>query len=30
MNCAACGAELEVEWKFCVVCGRTTGREAGA
>jgi predicted RNA-binding Zn-ribbon protein involved in translation (DUF1610 family) len=24
MNCSACGAELEVGWKFCVACGRPT------
>ena len=23
-HCAACGTELEVGWKFCVVCGRAT------
>ena len=23
-NCSACGAELEVAWKFCVACGRPT------
>lgn len=28
MNCGACGAELEVGWKFCVACGRATGQEA--
>jgi hypothetical protein len=26
-NCSACGAELEVKWKFCVACGRSTGVE---
>ncbi len=25
MNCGACGAELELGWKFCVACGRPTG-----
>jgi hypothetical protein len=28
MNCTACGAELEVGWKFCVACGRGSGQEA--
>jgi Double zinc ribbon len=28
MNCSACGAEMEVGWKFCVSCGRPSGREA--
>ena len=23
-HCPACGTELELGWKFCVVCGRTT------
>jgi hypothetical protein len=27
MNCGACGAELEIGWKFCVACGRSTGQE---
>ncbi|HET7630961.1 MAG TPA: zinc ribbon domain-containing protein [Gemmatimonadaceae bacterium] len=27
-NCGACGAELEMGWKFCVACGRSTGVEA--
>jgi Double zinc ribbon len=26
VNCSACGAELEVGWKFCVSCGRPSGR----
>ncbi|MDE3215350.1 MAG: zinc ribbon domain-containing protein [Gemmatimonadota bacterium] len=26
INCSACGAEVEVGWKFCVSCGRPTGR----
>ncbi|HXT16942.1 MAG TPA: zinc ribbon domain-containing protein [Gemmatimonadaceae bacterium] len=26
MNCQACGAELEVGWKFCPVCGRPAAR----
>ncbi|MGA9838363.1 MAG: zinc ribbon domain-containing protein, partial [Gemmatimonadaceae bacterium] len=26
-NCSACGAELEIGWKFCVACGRSTGQE---
>jgi RNA polymerase subunit RPABC4/transcription elongation factor Spt4 len=27
LNCAACGSELELGWKFCPVCGRgTAGR----
>lgn len=28
MNCSACGAELELGWKFCVACGRSTGQDA--
>lgn len=28
MNCSACGAELEVGWKYCVACGRPTGQSA--
>jgi Double zinc ribbon len=24
VNCSACGAELELGWKFCVACGRPT------
>lgn len=28
MNCSACGAELEVGWKFCVACGRSSGQNA--
>jgi predicted RNA-binding Zn-ribbon protein involved in translation (DUF1610 family) len=24
VNCAACGAELEMGWKFCPTCGRST------
>ncbi|HEY5220378.1 MAG TPA: zinc ribbon domain-containing protein [Gemmatimonadaceae bacterium] len=28
MNCTACGAELELGWKFCVACGRSSGQEA--
>jgi len=27
LNCSACGAEMEVEWKFCVSCGRPSGRQ---
>ncbi len=27
MNCSACGAELDLGWKFCVACGRSTGQE---
>ena len=27
LNCSACGAELEVGWKYCVACGRASGRE---
>jgi hypothetical protein len=27
-NCSACGAELELGWKFCVSCGRSTGQES--
>lgn len=27
VNCSACGAELEVGWKFCVACGRSAGQE---
>ena len=23
MRCPACGSELEIDWKFCVTCGRT-------
>jgi hypothetical protein len=23
INCAACGAEVEAGWKFCVACGKT-------
>ena len=26
INCSACGAEAEVGWKYCVSCGRPTGR----
>ena len=26
-NCAACGAEMEVGWKYCVACGRSTGQD---
>lgn len=26
INCSACGAEVEVGWKYCVSCGRPTGR----
>ncbi len=26
INCSACGAEVEVGWKYCVACGRPTGR----
>ena len=25
LNCAACGSELEVGWKFCPTCGRPVG-----
>lgn len=25
VNCAACGSELEVGWKFCPICGRKSG-----
>ncbi|HEU4988319.1 MAG: zinc ribbon domain-containing protein [Gemmatimonadota bacterium] len=28
MNCSACGAELEVGWKYCVACGRPFGQGA--
>ncbi len=28
LNCSACGAELEIGWKFCVACGRPNGQEA--
>ena len=24
-RCPACGSELEINWQFCVTCGRTTG-----
>ena len=24
-RCPACGSELDLNWKFCVTCGRTTG-----
>jgi Double zinc ribbon len=24
-HCPACGSELEIEWKFCVACGRDVG-----
>lgn len=27
INCGACGAEVEVGWRYCVSCGRPTGRE---
>ncbi len=27
INCGACGAEVEVGWKYCVSCGRPTGQE---
>lgn len=23
LNCPACGAEVEADWKFCVACGKT-------
>ena len=23
LNCPACGAEVEAEWKFCVACGKS-------
>ena len=26
VNCSACGAELEVGWKYCVACGRPSGQ----
>jgi Double zinc ribbon len=28
MNCGACGAEMELDWKYCVACGRPTGQQA--
>jgi hypothetical protein len=28
VNCAACGAELEVGWKFCPTCGRPAAADA--
>jgi hypothetical protein len=27
LNCSACGVEMEVGWKYCVACGRASGRE---
>jgi predicted RNA-binding Zn-ribbon protein involved in translation (DUF1610 family) len=30
MNCTACGAELDMGWKYCPVCGRPAGSRRGA
>jgi hypothetical protein len=29
-NCPACGTELDVNWKFCTMCGRGVADQASA